>query len=273
MDVFYFWESRPGEQMPGYLELCIETWRRNISDARITRIHHGNLAEWSGGAVDVDRLKQFIFMMQSDVAAAAVLAKQPGLFLDADTIILPGFDLGRYPDSKLTMYGNENYHVRHDLAFFLAPRTGHPLFEAWIDEANRRIEKQSQGFIALRWWLRKKLKGKSPKVPWWYLGNEIIDPLLQDRCIASETCVRDAVECGFRPNERSGPVWEEIPEAYLDFWFRTDNQPDAVIAGAKDYIIALQNSFSPQWYSALSTDEVLKDEQLISRTICAGLSV
>ena len=211
-------------------------------------------------------------MMQSDVAAAAVLAKHPGLFLDADTIILPGFDPGRYPDSKLTIYGNENYHIRHDLAFFLAPCAGHSLFEAWVEEANRRIERQTQGIIALRWWLRRKLKGKSPKVPWWYLGNGIIDPLLQDRYIASETCVRDSVEYGFRPNERSHPVWNDIPQAYHDFWFRNDSQPDAIVAGAKDYVIALQNSFSPQWYSALSADEVLKDEQLISRTICTGLS-
>lgn len=151
MEVFYYWESDQGDSMPGYLELCIETWRRNIPDAEIVRIHHGNLSEWSCGTVDVDRLKRFTLMMQSDVAAAAVLASHPGLFLDADTIILPGFDHSRFEGSKLTMYGNEICRIRLALAFLLAPSAGHPLLIAWLEEANRRINRQTEGIIALRW--------------------------------------------------------------------------------------------------------------------------
>ena len=272
MNVFYFWESRPGTKMPGYLELCVETWRRNIPNAEIIRIHHGNLAEWSGNEVDVDRLKRFTFMLQSDVAVAAVLAKHSGLFLDTDTIILPGFDPELYPRSKLTVYGNEAFSTRPiSLAFFFAPEAGHPLFPAWREEANRRIAEKTQGLIALRWWLRRNLKGKPIKVPWWHLGSEIVDPLFQESHIARQTSVRDSVQYGHRPNDRGIDNDGDVPSTYRHFWFRTDTQPDTIVADAKDSVIALLNSMSPDWYSKMSASEVLKDKHLISRVIRAGL--
>ena len=272
MDVFYFWESvsRSRHQRPGYLELCIKTWRRNIPGAQVILINHENLKEYSGGRVEVERLKAFSLPLQSDVAAISVLAERPGLFLDADTIIFPGFDLSRFSESKLTMFGDPIHWENHATNFFFSPHAGNPLLLEWLLNANRRIETQTQGGQKMRWWLRRKVTGKAIRVPWNYLGNAIIDPLLKDKRFEESICLRDSAKRGYVQTQHFSERHDRI-NSYHDLWFGTNIQPIEVFEAAKDYAVCLQNSWTPAWYSALDPDEVLADRHLVSRVIRLAL--
>lgn len=274
LDVFFFWEAAPNSrrQRPAYLELCIDTWRRNIPGAQVILINHGNLKEYSGGTVEVERLKAFSLPLQSDVAAVSVLLERPGLFLDADTIIFPGFDLSRFSESKLTMFGDPINWQNHATNFFYTRQTGNPLLQHWLLNANQRIQSQTEGGRKLRWWLRRKVTGKAIRVPWNYLGNAIVDPLLQDQRFEASICLRDSAKCGYVQTQRFSERYNRI-NSYHDLWFDTDIHPTEVVEAAKDHAVCLQNSWTPSWYSALSPEEIFADRHLISRVIRLALDL
>ena len=55
-------------------------------------------------------------------------------------------------------------------------------------------------------------------------------------------------------------------EKHLRFWFEDDIDTNEVIRpGAR--IVALQNSWTPDWYKELSRDEVLAHDCLLSRVL------
>ncbi len=272
MDVFYFWESTPGTLRPGYLELCVDTWRRNIPGARVILINHDNLKEYSGGAVEVERLKAFSLPIQSDVAAVSVLAERPGLFLDMDMIVFPGFDLSRFSDSRLTMFGDPIHRQGNSTAFLYSPQVGNPLLLDWLLNVNRRILTQTQGTKKIGSWLRKKVTGKAVRVPWDYLGNAIVDPLLQDQRFESSICLRDSTKRGYVQTQHFSERYDRI-NTYHDLWFDTDIHPAEVLETAKDHAICLQHSWTPAWYSALGPEEVLTDRHLVSRVIRLALGL
>lgn len=271
MKVFYFWETKPGATFPAYLDLCIETWRRNIPGAEVVHVTHANLAGLCGGRVDVERLKAFTLPLQSDIAAVAVMAEHPGMFLDADTLILPGFRPEGYQDAWLTMYGDPSLQVGlHATNFFFTSRPENPVLAAWLDEANRRIMAQTSGLTAMKWALRKALRGKPPRVGWNYLGNGILDPLLAAREHADAIDLRDLHGRGYGQTDAFSDRYAHV-NGYVDFWYDPDIPVDEVLAGALDNAVGLQHSWTPDWYSALDRDGVMADPSLISRMIRTAL--
>lgn len=254
--------------MPSYLQLCIETWHRNFPTAEVRLINHNTLEEYSGGRLSVERLKAFSLPLQSDVAAVAVLLERPGLFLDVDTIILPGFSPSRFSNDKLTMFGNPKSRRNSATNFFYSPCAGNSLLLQWLLDANRRISYHTSGMRGVKCWLRRKVVGKPARVRWNYLGNAILDQLLAEQYFARAIDLRDAVERGYY----LAPLTSENHAiAYRQFWFSSSIDEHDVSVAAKDRVLGLQNSWTPTWYAALNQREVLADSHLISRTIQLAL--
>ena len=272
MDVFYYWESMPNSRMPGYIKLCIDTWRSNIPDANITLINQNNLMEYSGGRVDVDRLKVFSLPLQSDVAAIAVLSERPGLFLDADTIIFPGFNFDQFSDERLTMYGDPKSCRHSSTGFFRAPHAENPLLLRWLFEAERRLIYQTLGARKIRWWLRRRLLGKPARVTWDYLGNSILDLLLSGREYDASIALRDSTRRGYAPTKLFVERYGDIV-TYNDLWFHSSIHESEVAVAASDHVVCLQNSWTPAWYSRLEPMDVMTDSSLVSRVIRFALNL
>ena len=272
MDVFYFWESMPNSPMPGYIKLCIDTWRSNIPNADITLINQNNLVEYSGGRVDVDCLKVFSLPLQSDVAAIAVLSERPGLFLDADTIIFPGFNFVQYSNERLTMYGDPKSCRHSSTAFFFAPHAENPLLLRWLLEADKRLVYQAMGARKIRWRLRRWLLGKPARVKWDYLGNSILDPLLSGREYDASIELKDSTKRGYSPTKLFAERYGDIA-AYGDLWFHSSIRESEVAFAARDHVVCLQNSWTPAWYSMLEPEDVMTDSNLVSRVIRFALDL
>ena len=86
--VYTFWEPR--ENVPFYLRLCMETWKKYLPNATIILLDYKNIGEF----IDVREIGLNLFSGRltlpqiSDAIRIALLAKHGGVWLDADTIIL-----------------------------------------------------------------------------------------------------------------------------------------------------------------------------------------
>ncbi len=266
MKIFFYWEAPNRVAMPAYLQLCLETWRRACPDADIVPVNQANLAELSGGRVDVDRLAWFTYPLQSDVAAIAVLSHQPGLFLDVDTILLPHFADVAFDPDKLTMYGSSLAQGNHCTGFFHSPKPENPLLIKWLAEANARIRNRTRGLYQLRWKLRRAIRGKAAKAPWNFLGNGILDELLRTTDYGEALDLRELDSTGAYPTAR---LLREHPEfaGYQELWFDPLIPVSEVIRSCRDGLVILQNSWHPESFKAASRSEVLAGDSLVSRLI------
>jgi len=72
-NIFCFWESDNG--MPGYLELCLKTWDKNIENSEVHIVNYSNLNLYlnEDDAYNLELLKQIRLPMQSDILSAAIL--------------------------------------------------------------------------------------------------------------------------------------------------------------------------------------------------------
>ncbi len=86
MNVFTFWEG----QMPGYIKLCMDTWR-----VPYTVLNYDNLHEYTD--ISIEPLKRFTLPQIADCVRVHVLRDQGGYWLDADTIMLTG----KLPDTDM----------------------------------------------------------------------------------------------------------------------------------------------------------------------------
>lgn len=268
--IFYFWEAPPHVAMPAYLQLRIETWRLACPDAEIVPVNHSNLADLSGGRVDVRKLSYFTYPLQSDVAAIAVLSQQPGHFLDVDTVLLPHFSISQYDPEKLTMYGGSIEDGNHCTGFFCSFKPENQLLGTWLAKANARLDLQTGALSRLRWMLRRQFKGKAAKVPWNYLGNGIVDDLLKRDDYSEVLDLRGLEESGAYPTSRLLRAHHEF-KTYQDLWFDTRVPVSEVVQACHDGFVILQNSWNPESYNSASRKEILAGQSLTSRLIKATL--
>ena len=199
-----------------------------------------------------------------------MLLERPGLFLDADVILLPGFSPAQYDPQRLTMYGHALEFGYHATGFFGAPTSGNPVLAEWLARAKAKIAYHRRLPRALRWKLRRVLRGKPAKVPWNYIGNAILDPLLRERDFSAHIDLRDMDARGFYMID--GMVGDpDITSAYLRFWFSEARPVNEVLERARDKVLFLQNSWHDPAYKALGTDEVLAHPSLLSRVLRSAL--
>lgn len=89
MKIFTFWHDR--NEIPGYLKLCLSTWRRFIHDNEIVIVDFSTLGEYTD-IQDKDYYDELVsgkYNMQSvsDVLRFDILSKHDGVWMDMDTIV------------------------------------------------------------------------------------------------------------------------------------------------------------------------------------------
>ncbi len=237
-NIFVFWESK--NDMPGYLYACMETWKKSIPDVRIHIINYSNINKYIDGVYDIDLLKKISLPKQSDAISVAVLEKFGGLFMDVDTLITRDIfdDLRSFDSQKLVLFGyppDKGVHV----AVLYSGKEANPLLAEW--------RKQCQ----------IKMNNLDLDKSWDTFGNSIIDPLLKDKNFKEYYHIIDCV--------KSGNILERcltgIPprQQYEDFYFAPALQVDSsyYCNYAKDGIISLHNSWTPDIYKNISKNEFL----------------
>ncbi len=146
-NIFTFWE--PQENMPGYLQLCIETWKKFLPDYKINILNYRIISDYlDKDTYDFDKLKQFSLPKQADAIRCALLNKFGGIWLDADTIILSDkfrelvdFICSNYDFSMLVENNEMQYSPHICLIISKLPNCRKStFFNQWEEQARERIK-------------------------------------------------------------------------------------------------------------------------------------
>ena len=246
-NIFAFWESP--NPIPAYLELCKESWIKNIPNCKIHILNHSNLYQYIGDTYDMEQLKSISFAMQSDIISAAVLEKFGGLFLDLDCIVTDNiFDVfNKISDTKLISFGRPDSNAIH-LAVLYCAKPGNPILSEWRKTAQDR------------------LINKPKQYPWSYFGNSIIHPLFKKPEYSDSFYIIDRTQSGNILESVAFPNSQDPISDYKKFYFdeKFGFQPnilDKVTCG----VISLHNSWSPTTYKNLYDKETLflKSEPIV----------
>lgn len=230
-NIFAFWESP--NPIPAYLDLCRETWIKNIPNCKIHILNHANLHEYIGDTYNLEKLKTISFAMQSDIISAAVLEKFGGLFLDLDCIVIDDiFEIfSTISETKLISFGRADTKAIH-LAVLFSRKPNNPILREW--------RKASQ----------ERLQNKPEKYPWHYFGNGIINPLLNKPEHKDDFYIIDRTQSG---NILESAVFGDNPnraiEDYKNLYFNEAfSFSPALLDKVNCGVISLHNSWSPPEY-------------------------
>ena len=86
-NIFTFWEPR--EKIPGYILLCIKTWKKFLPEYQIQILDYEKVKKYLGKELFSQIIcKNMTLPIQADAIRVAILKKFGGIWMDADTIIL-----------------------------------------------------------------------------------------------------------------------------------------------------------------------------------------
>lgn len=269
--LFYYWDEHPIHGMPAYISLCIESWKRFSQADRIIRISLENVESMTGGVLTPRTLELFTPAQRSDAVMAVVLNGQRGIFMDADTILLPAFDPSVYLEKdKPTMYCTfRSGHPEPLLAFLVNPHFDQRFLNAWSASTLQQI-KMERELIARR--LRRLIRiilGKKVHVKWDYLGAAILNQLSCDPDMRWSANFLSATKSGFLPRADREDYG---PDSVNDYWFGEGSAAAFSPADYRDGIVALQNSWIPAAFKSLPRAEVLAHPSRLGRLLSSVLS-
>ena len=263
MKIFTFWEPR--SSIPGYISLCMKTWKVNLPESEIVILDYSNLRTY----LDSDTYNEILFKemslaKQSDAIRAAVLRKHGGIWLDTDTIIIkPEFFDCYCKDSNVVMIGSPKTDGALYGAFIYASKPYTAFIQKWYEELPDRIRKYKK--LKNNWLLRKLHRTDWKKAENWdYCINSIIDPLSKTMNL-NELNVLDA-DALFALPERV--VFNQIDTiaAYTKFYF-SNNTDWKKVFNQSAGILLLHNSWTPEHFRKMTEKEFLKQDVALSNLL------
>ena len=257
ISIFTFWE--PSTNIPGYLQLCVNTWKKILPNSNnLTILDYSKLHKYLNSSIISKILfKKMTLPIQTDAIRVAILEKYGGIWMDMDTII--------------TNYRFLKNVFRYDLAFYGYSQEKNPAIAFIYASKNSRIMKEWLTNIIKKVSLYKKFYFQKYKTNeelsnlyiWNYLGNGILNKILQ-KAKEKEFIIFDWIKTNAIP-ERNIFHFEGImglKEAYNKFYFYPGN-PQKIIYNNSG-IIFLHNSWTEKKYQTMSKIKFLKQNILLS---------
>ena len=259
--VFTFWEPR--EKIPGYLKLCMKTWKKYLLDYEIKILDYKTSEELLGKRL-FSRIicKNMSLAVQADAIRVALLNKYGGLWIDTDTIILNGEFIQELEKYELTMIRDTKTGY-HYIGFIYAYKNS-ILLKKWLRQIIYKVKnykyllnKKDDNF-----W---KTSGKSLKTVR-YLGNQIINSLIKN-IQKNKLFHLDSNEINAFPERKFCYNFslEFYFHRYKTFYF-TKGDTQIVLNNTKRLIL-LHNSWTPLKYKNMSEKEFLKQDILLSNLL------
>ena len=256
--------------MPAYIDLCLESWARHAGAESITRVSLENIEQVTDGALTARQLRLFTPPQRSDAAMIAVMSGREGLFMDADTLLLPSFDPKRYFESPVpTMYAKGGKEaVEPMLAFLANPNVESRFLGDWAVKTLEAIAREDRSPARRLRRLYRSLLGKRVHVRWDYLGAAILNSLASNQDLRGSAQFFDAQGAGFLPEvERA----DYGPDSVNSYWL--DANTDAAFASG-DYphgIVTFQNSWMPTDIKAMGRRDLLSHPSRLGRLLSHSL--
>ena len=266
--IFTFWE--PKGNIPGYLRLCIKTWKKFLSDFEVIILDYETVKEYLGEVLYSQIIfKNMPIAVQSDAIRIAILNKYGGIWIDTDTIILNNELLTKFNNYELAMIreGNTNYHY---IGFIYALKNS-TIISEWLKQIIQRVEIYKYIYanktdIKISKYFYKSYKSLR------YLGNKIINKLLKN-ITGNQFFSLKNIELNALP-ERSiykNPLNLSDRDRYIEFYFKKRN-PEIILNNSKE-IILLHNSWTPIEYKKMTEQTFLKQNILMSSLIKKVLNI
>lgn len=254
MKIFTFWE--PVENMPEYIKLCIDTWRKFLPEYEIIILDYKTLDKWLGkDYYDKILYKKFSLPKQADAIRCALLSKYGGIWMDADTIITSSKvrDLLKN-SSDFTIVGKH-------IAFIVA-NTNSKILEKWQKGIFNNLREFKYCRKIYKLFCKKKYKLINR---WDYLGNGILDKFLEN-ATEKEFYSIDASQNSIFPEK----VWNNDPEMkprelYTDFYFNNSFSLDFLEKNCG--MILLHNSWTPDEYKNMTQEKFLEQDITLAKIL------
>jgi len=208
--------------MPDYIHLCMESWKFPY-----VVLNYNNLHEYMNFEV-TPLLKKFILPRVANCVRAHVLRDQGGYWLDTDTIMitdkLPTTTLIGYPETR----GNT-------IGYLYAEYPHMDMFERWSEFQD------------------EKLKDPNLKeTRWSFLSNDFTDPYAKEHNEITIAPVRNCWPETYMV-DGNAPRFDKYKQLYFEEHYHlSDFEPTDMLM--------LHNSWTPDWYKELSSEEILNDE-------------
>lgn len=261
--IFTFWE--PSRYIPGYLQLCINTWKKNIPNITITILNYSNLHQFLNSSIRSKILcKEMTLPIQADAIRVAILEKYGGIWMDMDIIITNYNFLKNIFGYDLALFGNP--HEKFPAIAFIYASKNSKIIKEWLINIIKRVSI----FNKLNTQKYKDFSKLSYLYKWDYLGNGILNQILK-KAEKKEFIIFDWVKLNAIPERQiyqtggimtSGKKKFEIIEAYHKLYF-LPGDPKKIIYNNPG-IIFLHNSWTEKKYKNMSKNDFLKQNIMLS---------
>lgn len=259
--VFTFWE--PKKKMPGYIRLCLETWKNCLPGYETVVLDYESLGNYlTSEEQEAVRCPDEPLAQQSDCIRCALLKKYGGIWLDADTLLTRPLD-NRFFGAEVSMVvRRESGGLVNYGAYIYAAHAGAQVINEWYRQLLPRVAKARQ--LRRSWW-RRILDRRDWKAinQWNYFENAILDPLTAQAAEEAYMGI-EKDEIGAFPEESllaaSGPF-----DAYVRYWF-SPGESEAALRDCAGMIM-LHNSWTPRVYREMSADEFLKTDTRLAAVL------
>lgn len=256
--VFTFWE--PKENVPGYVKLCMETWKNCLPDYETVVLDYESLGDYLTPEEQAAVIcRKMTFAMQSDCIRCAVLKKHGGIWMDADTILTKPLD-DRFAAADCSIVARlQEGHLVHYGAFINALKPEAKFLCDWYEDLVPRVAKAAR--FRSNWLLRTFCRQQWKLIRRWnYCINAIIDPM------ADEVVKREQTDYAWIDKDKIFAVPEEelmaggldAVAAYQKYWFEPGETDD--VMNRTSGIIMLHNSFTPDAIRAMTAEDFLKTD-------------
>ena len=260
--VFTFWE--PKERVPGYVKLCMETWRNCLPGYETVVLDYETLGDWlTEGEQSEVICRSMTLAMQADGIRCAILRKHGGVWMDADTILTKPLD-GRFSPADCSIVARrQDGHVVHYVAYINAAKPNAKFICDWHAALVPRIAKAKRFYAS---WLTRLLHHGEWKLirRWNYCANAILDPLA-DSARPPDYAWIDKDDIFAVPEEELMSAGLDAVAAYQKYWFEPGEIDDVLARCAG--MVMLHNSFTPDRIRAMSPDEFIATDTRLAKLL------
>ena len=110
--IFTFWEPR--DKIPGYLKLCIKTWKKFLPLYKVIILDYQSSKDLLGEELFSKIIcKNMSLPIQADAIRVALLNKYGGIWLDTDTVILNSEFINKFTNYELGMFGELKRRIQY----------------------------------------------------------------------------------------------------------------------------------------------------------------
>lgn len=258
--IFTFWEPR--NSLPGYLSLCLKTWKKYVpANYKVVILDYSNLLEYLGTKLIKQILcKDMALKIQADAIRVAILHKYGGFWMDIDTLIINSKFINIFSGSDLIMFGDSKHVYKPHIGFIYASSNS-TILKAWLNIIIHNVKRYKYLLTLKQFFPIKYFKNLYHKSRHWsYIGNGILYKLL-----------RNASEKEFKIIERDDALPDQLflkgppKKRYLKFYFSSVNTiPELRMCKG---VLCLHNSWTPKKYKKMSKKKFLRQDIMLAHLI------